>query len=273
MGVEIIEIENNNQKQTGYAASRYNATRHGILSRHTILPWEDQGDYDSLLDSLDAEYQPTTPTESHLVEELAGIMWRKARVRLAEASAFRKEAAKEISGASSYSVPAYIQAALVSTNAEAKALKNGVSSLVDDVSDSEAKEASEGLAYWKERHNHFQTHERTETIALLDDEGRADWLEYRQRSIQQRNEYGYEHFPDDQMFADWLKSYVDHFSEMVAKHQHAPAIRQQLIGLSYATERMDGIARYETHLDRKFERVLVMLLKLKDMNRLEKKDH
>jgi hypothetical protein len=266
MGVEVSVIENNKQEQFGYSASRLNAVKHGILSHHAILPWENKEDYDSLLDSLEAEYQPTTCTESHLVEELAGIMWRKARVRLAEGSVFRNEASKQMEHYAS-SVPDYVKAALVTTTAETKALKKGLKSLVDDVSDAEANEACEGLAYWEERHNHFQIHERTETMALLDDEGRADWLEYRQRSIQQRDEYGYEHLPDDQMFADWLKSYVDHFREMLAKNQHAPAIRQQIIGLSYATERMDGIARYETHLDRKFERVLAMLLKLKDLNR------
>jgi len=267
MATEIVEIENNNQVQNGYASSRHNALRHGILSRHTILPWENQGDYDSLIDSLEDEYQPATPTESHLVEELAGIVWRKARVRLAEGSAFRKEAAREIAGASGYSTPTYIQAALVTSNAETKALSKGVKSLADDVTDAEAKEASEALTYWEERQIHFESNEQAATAALLDGEDKADWVEYRKQSIQSRQEMGYAQFSEDKMFADWLKTYVDYFRERVAKHQHAPAIHQQIIGLSYATERMDGIARYETHLDRKFERVLAMLLKLKDMNR------
>ena len=33
---------------------------------------------------------PSTPTEEHLVEELAGIPWRKRRLRLAEAAAHRR---------------------------------------------------------------------------------------------------------------------------------------------------------------------------------------
>ena len=36
-----------------------------------------------------AEHGPQGPTEEHLVEELAGIMWRKRRLRLAEAAAHR----------------------------------------------------------------------------------------------------------------------------------------------------------------------------------------
>jgi hypothetical protein len=39
--------------------------------------------------SLVAEHAPHGPTEEHMVEELAGILWRKRRLRLAEAAAHR----------------------------------------------------------------------------------------------------------------------------------------------------------------------------------------
>ena len=52
----------------GYEVARFNALRHGALSRYTVLG----------------------PTEEHLVEEIAGIMWRKRRLRLAEAAAIRR---------------------------------------------------------------------------------------------------------------------------------------------------------------------------------------
>jgi len=37
-----------------------------------------------------AEHTPQGPTEEHLVEELAGILWRKRRLRLAEAATHRR---------------------------------------------------------------------------------------------------------------------------------------------------------------------------------------
>jgi len=37
-----------------------------------------------------AEHRPQGPTEEHLVEEIAGILWRKRRLRLAEAAAHRR---------------------------------------------------------------------------------------------------------------------------------------------------------------------------------------
>lgn len=82
------------QRQTSpgnYELSRFNATRHGILSRHTVLPWEPQEEYEELHLALEQEYAPVGTTEAHLVEEIAGIIWRKRRLRLAETSAFRRK--------------------------------------------------------------------------------------------------------------------------------------------------------------------------------------
>jgi hypothetical protein len=56
---------------------RFNALRHGVLSRYTVLPWEDADEYNALVAGLVAEHAPHGPTEEHLVEELAGIVWRK----------------------------------------------------------------------------------------------------------------------------------------------------------------------------------------------------
>ena len=73
----------------GTEITRFNALRHGVLSRYTVLPWEDAAEYRDLVASLVAEHAPQGPTEEHLVEELAGILWRKRRLRLAEAAAHR----------------------------------------------------------------------------------------------------------------------------------------------------------------------------------------
>jgi hypothetical protein len=74
---------------TGTEMTRFNALKHGILSRYIVLPWEDRSEYEILVTSLVVEHGPQGPTEEHLVEELAGILWRKRRLRLAEAAAHR----------------------------------------------------------------------------------------------------------------------------------------------------------------------------------------
>ena len=78
-----------NQINGSTESTRFNALRHGVLSRYTVLPWEDAAEYRDLVASLVAEHAPHGATEEHLVEELAGILWRKRRLRLAEAAAHR----------------------------------------------------------------------------------------------------------------------------------------------------------------------------------------
>jgi hypothetical protein len=53
-----------------YEVARFNALRHGVLSKHAVLPWEDPEEYSRLLEALVAEHKPQGPTEEHFVEEL-----------------------------------------------------------------------------------------------------------------------------------------------------------------------------------------------------------
>src|SRR5215208_4858435 len=73
-----------------YQVTRFNALKHGVLSHDTVLSWENESEYCTLLDALICEHRPQGPTEAHLVEELAGILWRKRRMQLAEATAHHR---------------------------------------------------------------------------------------------------------------------------------------------------------------------------------------
>jgi len=73
-----------------YAVVRFNAMKHGILSRYTVLSHENHADYESLVNSLMDEHLPAGPTEQHLIEELASIIWRKRRVLQAEGAIINK---------------------------------------------------------------------------------------------------------------------------------------------------------------------------------------
>jgi hypothetical protein len=46
----------------GTEITRFNALRHGVLSRYTVLPWEDAAEYHDLLTALAAEQAPQGPT-------------------------------------------------------------------------------------------------------------------------------------------------------------------------------------------------------------------
>ncbi len=67
-----------------YAAVRYNALKHGILSRLAVLAHEDHAGFDGLLAALVEEHRPAGITEHTLIEALATLIWRKRRVLLAE---------------------------------------------------------------------------------------------------------------------------------------------------------------------------------------------
>ena len=45
-----------------YEMTRFNAVKHAILSRYTVLPWEDESEYGELLDALVGEHKPQGPT-------------------------------------------------------------------------------------------------------------------------------------------------------------------------------------------------------------------
>ncbi len=82
---QIAANQANAQKSTGpkttagKAASARNNFRHGFTGAFSVLPHEDQSGFDQLLDALRAEHQPSTATESLLVEGMAQHYWLKQR--------------------------------------------------------------------------------------------------------------------------------------------------------------------------------------------------
>lgn len=63
--------------------------------------------------------------------------------------------------------------------------------------------------------------------------------------------------------SEWLMPYC-HQRERDVLYQ--PAIKAQALGEGLQAHRLEKLNRYETHLDRKFERTLAMLLKMKDLS-------
>ena len=72
--------------ETGKQRSSLNALRHGLTARTAVLPSEDPSAYQQHCSQFLDEYQPATPTETHLVGELADTSWRLKRVPILEAN-------------------------------------------------------------------------------------------------------------------------------------------------------------------------------------------
>ena len=89
---QIEANRRNAQKSTGpttpegRAAVRLNGVKHGLTAATLILPGEKESDFEALLDSLQAEHAPTTPTEELLVRQLAMASWRLTRFYRTEAA-------------------------------------------------------------------------------------------------------------------------------------------------------------------------------------------
>ena len=81
----------NAQKSTGprtpegRAAVRLNGVKHGLTAETLVLKGESQADFTGLLESLEAEHAPTTPSEEALVVQLAMATWRLRRLYHQEA--------------------------------------------------------------------------------------------------------------------------------------------------------------------------------------------
>jgi hypothetical protein len=70
---------------SGKQRSSLNALRHGLTAATAVLPSEDQAAFDAHRRSFFDEYQPATPTETQLTQELADTAWRLNRIPFLEA--------------------------------------------------------------------------------------------------------------------------------------------------------------------------------------------
>jgi hypothetical protein len=77
---------------SGKQRSSLNALRHGLTAASAVLPSEDRAAYDAHRRSFFDEYQPATPAETQLTQELADTAWRLNRVPLLEAELFSQSA-------------------------------------------------------------------------------------------------------------------------------------------------------------------------------------
>jgi len=64
----------------GKAATGQNAFVHGLRCRQILIPGEDPAQYEGLAADLNAEWQPTSPTEAALVEQIAVSLWKIQRL-------------------------------------------------------------------------------------------------------------------------------------------------------------------------------------------------
>jgi hypothetical protein len=254
-GDELAESPKGN-----YQPVRLNAVRHGVLSTEVVLPHEDEGEFSFLLAELVQEHQPSGPTELHLVEDLAGIMWRKRRILLAENAKINKALHGII--AKSSSKPAKVAVPFQLNMPDEPTDWIGImKSTLEEVEQTqrEAKEYRQSIEKIKKilRKGGEKAYEKAERAMSPDDQ--ETWQEWVKEE---------EYAPD----AEGLREHIDTYLwplavSMEIEALHHFAIKNQTLGEALKPLEMESLCRYETHLDRKFQRILGMLVKLKEMRK------
>jgi hypothetical protein len=230
--------------------------RHGILSRHPILPWESREEYEEIHLALAAEYASEGPTEGHLVEEIAGIIWRKRRLRLAETATFRKKYRSKIDHDQSDTMASGIVGAWTGSTNNFHWITDVFNLKPEEVAQ-ELQEATEALQSAKKAQEIIDPespdtyNQALETLA----DGLREWWE------EELEGEGYS--PSPESILEFLEGEViPYFSQRQALFSNHGSIMAQVQGEALDIVKLENLSRYEIFLDRKLERILSILLKL-----------
>jgi hypothetical protein len=256
-----------------YELSRFNAARHGVLSKSTVLPWEEEHEYRELLGALTAEHSPEGQTERYLLEELAGIIWRKQRLRSAETALHHyslKRAIEEFLAGGEATLrgvthnhpdplPALSASSPEETDrylADIEAYRAQTVKAMGLLKPSSSKSYEVGLAalhghtreWWSEYRAWMESHQRPGVVSYA----------YKESSF----------MVDAVSLRDFLETKILPWCARGRQVTDDRAmIDARAFSLAISHDRLEKFARYEVALDRKFERTLAMLLKFQDLRR------
>ena len=253
-----------------YEAARFNALRHGVLSRYTVLPWEDEAEYQALLAALVREHTPQGPTEEHLIEELAGIIWRKRRLRLSEAVSFRRGLHCALDPLDPFRDVGKVALVHLYAGVNAGSLGDAIRATAKDTDDAisgiKKNEALTRRALDVLGSRQKDAYEAA--LAVLCHDTRDWWADTLDCDPDDLEEDEQPATADAEGLRRFLESEVlPWFTARQKELANRPLIREQAFGEAVDPEKLERLCRYEVHLDRKLERTLSMLLRLQDLRR------
>ena len=258
-------------KAIGYDASKYNALKHGVLSKYTVMHWENRDDYDALLSSLIDEYKPTNATEEHLVEELAGIIWRKMRLRYAEMSSLQTSLSRNI-GLETFSSKDCAKEALLEMpyKIENFNIKQAVITSDKETMNELTKTNSKLKCCLLSEQIIAESNSYDDALVVLDEEDQNNWInnwlgEDEEDQEQSSDEYYTASTGDLLLYIEDLKK---RYGNRIYELENRSKVKHQALGKSFFYDKeLNKYMRYESHLDKKFEKTLAMLIKLQDLRK------
>lgn len=253
----LTGVDHNETPKSNYEPVRHNALKHGILSGLVVLAHENHAEFSDLLAALVEEHKPAGITERHLIEELAAIIWRKRRVLLAEGAKIN-EGLKNAVNSPKTVMPAAAPFARDLT---------GESADLRDLMNANPEEIAE-----RQRDAELDLAATQKAAAILRKDGANAYEKARRALVQESRDWWDEHVEEEEYpataegLAQFICDTLEPLCYRTAKEaQYTPAIKAQTLGEGLQAYQLENLNRYETHLDRKFERTLAMLLKLKQL--------
>jgi hypothetical protein len=261
------------KRASSYQATRLNALKHGVLSQHTVLPWESEEEYHTLLDGFIDEFHPAGPTEEHLVEEIAGIVWRKRRLRLGEIAAHNRalDAAAHPAAVDETSRAALTQ---VAPNFKGNATAGAISSTDKQTEEEKAQleEARASAIKALEILDDGNPEAYNRALAVVTRDILIEWFNYIQGQRQFPPPFG-QKGSGSQDFKSFLSGEMLHINRnREIALEHRSVIRKQAFGETVDADRLEKLDRHEVHLDRKLERMLTMLMRLQELRHTKERD-
>lgn len=243
----LSPIENNS-----YETSKYNAVKHGVLSKESVLDWENQNDFDALVADFEAEYQPHGVTEKYLVIELAQIVWRKRRLRMAEKSIVKSSLNSCSHGTINKAIYGHYKIKKIEGKVE-DAFRGTEKEIQEEI-----KTLQEAIAPYQELLERDFTYK--EYMQNIEDHIKTNWNNYLEYAGCDSDAESFEGFIK--------KNYINFFQEKLNLLLVRDAIKYEAICEAVEPTKMyDNLLRYENHLDRKFEKTLTMIIKLQELRR------
>lgn len=223
------------------------------VNMERLLPWESAEDYETLYADLNEEHTPQGPTERHLVEELAGIIWRKKRVSMAEGALHRRglhhtgddTAKRAVSHIHDQVGSVEIKEAISATPEETAEELKGAGN--DQAKTNQALELADAGKY-------------QEALSTLRDDTREWWEDCLEEGEDGKGR-SIEATAGSLVF--WIRwEALPWINKIALGIKHREDIRSQALGESLDPNKMGELAKHEAFLDRKLENTLVLLMKL-----------
>ena len=234
-------------------------TKNLKINTGRLLPWEEAEEYETLFASLLAEHDPQGPTERHLVEELASIIWRLQRVGVAEAALHRHGLSKTLEPFKDTLKHAFAYAGGSSREASiSSALTTTTKERDEELSDTRKQRTKIEKALGFAEDGSYETALKALPPFIV------EWWNETLEECEDEEDDDYQATAGS--LVEWLRidvlQWLQNSENALVLHHD---IRNQAFGESLDPVKFNELGKWEAHLDRKLERTLAMLVKLREL--------